>query len=663
MSGLVARLAALVDAGQLSPADVLQYANYPDRVLSAQERTELGALVADMSRLVPQGRTDGAEYVSNDTGNAEYEARFAAGLVRKGGLGFASESDMDQNWEGAYFSMYHPVELNPQLRLFANQLNSNVSLVRPTTQRNQSVPMFLTPGIDRDPMGTRLKGQLGQLSERQAYYSQLIAQKRQELARITNPRLGGTPNPKNVATLQFEIKHLETQIAALDINRRQLYGTNSAFLDHASTVNEVAAAPAPEQADPVVNVEPSAEPPAQADILGLVPGSEDKSSTPPLQIAPPPVPALTDRAFLFDEAFRDFLLPGNVISGATGARNGPGDVKDHMRRFQGVDNAEGGSGGGQEAGEAPRLVMDRPAVADGYAGHAGNTLLGEVNASLRPELPVQSQLRYPIVEFNNAQDLLLPTLEAPLTSVPGNALNTVPTGEPYRNASAALEELQQRAGGSFDLRGHLSQGLGFETAPPGANFSITPTLRVSPEALEAQSRSNDFFLGQPGVPSVAGEPDSVADPFRPTAAFPAGVRLTVPSKSRAAVQSASLVAPSVPEKKAETSSTTKLKQWILTAPQKIVDLLNTAADDRVQIRIMELVMAAWGTGALTTVAKAILGSEPIIQQYFYLSGIPMDMGGQGYGHGGRGKRKRSVGSSRGRGRGSNKRHRHQHHHY
>jgi hypothetical protein len=143
MSGLVTRLAALVDAGQLSPADVLQYANYPDRVLSAQERTELGALVADMSRLVPQGRTDGAEYVSNDTGNAEYEARFAAGLVRKGGLGFASESDMDQNWEGAYFSMYHPVELNPQLRLFANQLNSKVSLVRPTTQRNQSVPMFL----------------------------------------------------------------------------------------------------------------------------------------------------------------------------------------------------------------------------------------------------------------------------------------------------------------------------------------------------------------------------------------------------------------------------------------------------------------------------------------------------------------------------------------
>ena len=145
MSGIVARLAALVDAGQLTPADVLQYANYPDRLLSAQERSELGTLVADMTRIVPQGRSDGAEYVNQSLNNAEYEAQFAAGLVRKGSLGFASESDMDQNWEGAYFSMYHPAELNPQLRLFANQLNSKVSLVRPTTQRNQSVPMFLTP--------------------------------------------------------------------------------------------------------------------------------------------------------------------------------------------------------------------------------------------------------------------------------------------------------------------------------------------------------------------------------------------------------------------------------------------------------------------------------------------------------------------------------------
>ena len=46
---LVARLAALVDAGQLTAEDVLHYANYPDRLLSAEERRDLGSLVADMT--------------------------------------------------------------------------------------------------------------------------------------------------------------------------------------------------------------------------------------------------------------------------------------------------------------------------------------------------------------------------------------------------------------------------------------------------------------------------------------------------------------------------------------------------------------------------------------------------------------------------------------
>jgi hypothetical protein len=61
------------------------------------------------------------------------------------------------------------------------------------------------------------------------------------------------------------------------------------------------------------------------------------------------------------------------------------------------------------------MVVERPAVADGYAG---NILLGVVNASLRPELPDQLQVRYPIVDFS-AQDL---RRQAPLTLVPGNAL-------------------------------------------------------------------------------------------------------------------------------------------------------------------------------------------------------------------------------------------------
>ena len=56
--GLVARLAALVDAGQISPSDAVQYANYPDRLLSQQERAELRTIAADMTRLEPKGRTE-----------------------------------------------------------------------------------------------------------------------------------------------------------------------------------------------------------------------------------------------------------------------------------------------------------------------------------------------------------------------------------------------------------------------------------------------------------------------------------------------------------------------------------------------------------------------------------------------------------------------------
>ena len=224
--GLVARLAALVDAGQISPSDAVQYANYPDRLLSQQERAELRTIAADMTRLEPKGRSDGVEYVPQALNNAEYEAQFAAGLVRKGSLGFATESDMNQNWEGAYFSIYHPAELNPQLRLFANQLNSNVSLVRPTTQRNLSKPMFLTPGIERDPMAARVNMQLNQITSQQASLSQQIAQQRQELARLNNL---GQASQSTKASVMNQIKQLEAQIASLDMTRRQLYGTDQAY--------------------------------------------------------------------------------------------------------------------------------------------------------------------------------------------------------------------------------------------------------------------------------------------------------------------------------------------------------------------------------------------------------------------------------------------------
>ena len=661
MSGIVARLAALVDAGQLTPADVLQYANYPDRLLSAQERSELGTLVSDMTRIVPQGRSDGPEYVNQSLNNAEYEAQFAAGLVRKGSLGFASESDMDQNWEGAYFSMYHPAELNPQLRLFANQLNSKVSLVRPTTQRNQSVPMFLTPGIERDPMGARVNMQLNQISSQQASLSQALAQKRLELSRLTKL---GQSKPQAIAALETVIKQLEAQIGALDISRRQVHGTSNAYLDNTTSPGEEAPAVEAVEADPVVNVEPSA-PPVQADILGLDPGSDDKHANKPLPLLDAPsafqLPKFIDRKLLYDTA----LGIGNAIAGASGVRNGPSDTQDAFREFQGVDNAEGGSGGGRNEGEAPRPVIDRPPVADGYAGNAGNTsLLETVSSSLRPSLSwLGAQVR------NFDQRLLKSTtvnhwdqfglagtdwLQAPLSSVPGIGLSQVPVNETFRNV-LQMEELAQREG-SFQPKHNVSEGLGSEHRPPGTNPSIAGNQSVNLEALEAQARYNDFYLGPPDVPGVAGGPDGLPDPFRgrPDGSAPVGVRLTAPSgssKSKSAgLQSTSLVAPTAPEKKQDTSMAT-LRSWIRNAPQKVLKMLNNATDNSTQIMIMEQVLRAWQLGAIAAAAMPILAANPIVREYLILSNIDPNQVGTG-------KRKRSVSRGRGRGRGSVKRHRH-----
>ena len=73
--GIVSKLSALVSGGQITPDDVIHYANYPDRVFTAQERASLMKLVKDMRNLIPKGRSDAAEYVNNGPGNAEYEAQ------------------------------------------------------------------------------------------------------------------------------------------------------------------------------------------------------------------------------------------------------------------------------------------------------------------------------------------------------------------------------------------------------------------------------------------------------------------------------------------------------------------------------------------------------------------------------------------------------------
>ena len=77
--------------------------------------------------------------------------------------------------------------------------------------------MFLTPGIERDPMGARVNTQLNQISSQQASLSQALAQKRLELSRLT--KLGNSP-ANTIAALQSAIKQLEAQIGALDIGRR-----------------------------------------------------------------------------------------------------------------------------------------------------------------------------------------------------------------------------------------------------------------------------------------------------------------------------------------------------------------------------------------------------------------------------------------------------------
>jgi hypothetical protein len=188
----------------------------------------------------------------------------------------------------------------------------------------------------------------------------------------------------------------------------------------------------------------------------------------------------------------------------------------------------------------------------------------------------------------------------------------------------------------------------------------TPTQGISLEVIEAQSRSNAFFLGQPEVASVAGTPD-VPNPFGQQHAYPAGVRLTVPSKSNSTMnksfQSTSLVPAAAPEKKNDEATAAMLTRWLKKAPEKILELLQTRTADR-KVSLAAFIVRAWVAGTIAASAKPRLAADPNVRAQLQLAGVDM----AGYG---RGKRKRSVSSSRGRGRGnsskaSNKRHRHHH---
>jgi hypothetical protein len=91
MTTLLEKLSHLVEAGALTVDDVLQYALYPGRLLSDQEKIELQSIARDLREIVPLGRSDATEYINNAPGNEEWEAKFALGLLRTKPLGMATE--------------------------------------------------------------------------------------------------------------------------------------------------------------------------------------------------------------------------------------------------------------------------------------------------------------------------------------------------------------------------------------------------------------------------------------------------------------------------------------------------------------------------------------------------------------------------------------------
>ena len=226
MSSLVQKLSLLTEAGTLTSDDVLQYALYPGRLFTEKEKEELLSIVRDLRTVVPVGRSDAEEYAVNAPGGEEWEAKFAAGLVRTQPLGFARESDMNETREGPYFSLFHPLEENPALRHFAGQLNGSISLLRPTTMRNRSKPMFLTPGIDNDVLGKQTSSYLQSISNQLQVIDAWIGQKQTQLARLKAEK----GDDRTMDSLRQEITNLEEQSAKLSLLLRQAYGNVNAYV-------------------------------------------------------------------------------------------------------------------------------------------------------------------------------------------------------------------------------------------------------------------------------------------------------------------------------------------------------------------------------------------------------------------------------------------------
>jgi len=233
-ASLLERLAAQLNAGQISAEEVHLILNYPNRTLSDEENIQLRSILPDASNLTANGRSDSYEYVDNSAGStAEHEMRFAAGLGRVGGLGLASERDMQRDFEGPYFSLRSQLEDFPQLRAFANQSVSKPTLLRPTTGRNPSRPMLLiADDNNRDVISASKNIDLAVMSDTQNKLAAKLGSlnDRLNLAMRAGNHLGTTSEeqlPPKIKQLRSEIQKVQDEISQIDVQRRQMYGNSN----------------------------------------------------------------------------------------------------------------------------------------------------------------------------------------------------------------------------------------------------------------------------------------------------------------------------------------------------------------------------------------------------------------------------------------------------
>ena len=75
-ASLLERLAAQLNAGQISVEEVHLILNYPGRLLSDEENNQLRSIIPDSSNITHPGRSDSYEFMDNSAGStAEHEIR------------------------------------------------------------------------------------------------------------------------------------------------------------------------------------------------------------------------------------------------------------------------------------------------------------------------------------------------------------------------------------------------------------------------------------------------------------------------------------------------------------------------------------------------------------------------------------------------------------